>query len=74
LEKGDTIYIFTDGYADQFGGPRGKKFKYRPFKELLLSIQSKNMEEQKRILLETIEDWQGELEQVDDILVIGVKV
>src|SRR5690606_30234580 len=47
LQKGDTIYIFTDGYADQFGGPKGKKMMYKPFKEFLLSIQDKNMHEQK---------------------------
>ena len=74
LQKGDAIYIFTDGYADQFGGPAGKKFKYKQLLELLLSIQDKGMEEQKNILNITIEKWKGALEQVDDICVIGVRV
>ncbi|HEY4799955.1 MAG TPA: SpoIIE family protein phosphatase, partial [Bacteroidia bacterium] len=74
LSKGDTFYIFTDGYADQFGGPKGKKFKYSQFKKLLLSIQDKNMDEQHQILHATMHDWKGNLEQIDDILVIGVRV
>ena len=74
LKKGDSFYIFTDGYADQFGGPKGKKFKYAQFKQLLLSIQNKSMEEQKQILDTTMAQWKGALEQVDDILVIGVRV
>ena len=73
LEKGDTIYIFSDGYVDQFGGPRGKKFKAKPLRELLLSIQDKSMEEQKNLLNEAFENWRGELEQVDDVCVIGVR-
>lgn len=74
LEEGDCIYIFTDGFADQFGGDKGKKFKYRPFKNLLLEIQEKPMSQQKEILNATIEDWRGELEQVDDICVFGVRI
>jgi len=74
LQKGDSIYIFTDGYADQFGGPKGKKFKYAQFKQLLLSIQNKSMDEQKEILDKTMAEWKGALEQIDDILVIGVRV
>ena len=74
LRKGDIIYTFTDGYADQFGGVNGKKFKYKALKELLLSIQKKSMEEQKEILLETFETWKGNLDQVDDVLIIGVRV
>ena len=74
LQKGDTFYIFTDGYADQFGGPKGKKFKYAQFKQLLLSIQNKSMDEQKQILDMTMQEWKGALEQIDDILVIGVRV
>jgi serine phosphatase RsbU (regulator of sigma subunit) len=73
LEKGDVVYIFSDGYADQFGGPSGKKLKYKPMKELLLSIFDKPMAEQRRILDEHVEKWRGDLEQVDDILVIGVR-
>jgi len=74
LKKGDCFYIFTDGYADQFGGPRGKKFKYSQFRTLLLSIGDKPMAEQHDILEKTMEDWKGSLEQIDDILVIGVRV
>jgi len=74
LQKGDTIYIFTDGYADQFGGPKGKKFKYSQFKQLLLSFQNKSMDEQHAILDKTMHDWKGNLEQIDDILVIGVRI
>ncbi|MES2836883.1 MAG: tetratricopeptide repeat protein [Bacteroidota bacterium] len=74
LQKGDTIYIFTDGYADQFGGEKGKKFMYKPLKELLLSLQNKAMAEQKQELEKHFLSWKGELEQVDDVCVIGVRV
>jgi serine phosphatase RsbU (regulator of sigma subunit)/Tfp pilus assembly protein PilF len=74
LQKGDAIYLFSDGYANQFGGPKGKKFKYKQLKELLVSVQDKPMAEQKNILKTRLESWKGNLEQVDDILVIGVRV
>lgn len=74
LQKGDTIYIFTDGYADQFGGEKGKKFKYKQLQDLLLKNCDKSMEEQKQLLSATIENWMGNLEQVDDILVIGIRI
>tara|TARA_R110001592_G_scaffold60311_3_gene183307 strand:+ start:3982 stop:6030 length:2049 start_codon:yes stop_codon:yes gene_type:complete len=74
LQKGDTVYIFSDGYVDQFGGEKGKKFKAKAFRELLLSIQEKSMEEQKLIIDEAFESWRGELEQIDDVCVIGVRV
>ena len=74
LRKGDTIYIFSDGYVDQFGGEKGKKFKAKAFRSLLISVQNKPMEEQKRILNETFENWRGNLEQIDDVCVIGVKI
>ena len=74
LKQGDSFFIFTDGYADQFGRSKGKKFKYPPFKELLLSVQDLGMDEQKEILHDTIERWKGNLEQVDDILIIGVRL
>ncbi len=74
LQKGDTIYIFSDGYVDQFGGEKGKKFKAKAFKKLLLSIQDKTMEQQKIIIDETFENWRGNLEQIDDVCVIGVRV
>lgn len=74
LNPGDSIYIFTDGFADQFGGEKGKKFKAANFKKLLVSIQSKSMEEQKRVINDTFESWKDDLEQVDDVCVIGVRV
>ncbi len=74
LEKGDAIHIFSDGYADQFGGEKEKKFKSKAFKKLLLSIQDKTMEQQKIIIDDTFENWKGELEQIEDVCVIGVKI
>ena len=74
LEKDDAIYLFSDGYADQFGGPKGKKYKYKPYKQLLLDITSKPMEEQRTILETEHNNWKGNLEQVDDIIVIGIRV
>lgn len=74
IEKNDIIYLFSDGYADQFGGPTGKKFKYKNLKELLISISKHRMDEQQKILDDTIETWRGDLEQVDDIMVIGIKI
>lgn len=74
VRKGDTIYIFSDGYCDQFGGPRGKKFMARQFRQILLEIQSLSMEQQKFHLDKKIEEWRGSHEQVDDILVIGIRI
>ncbi|MFC2086475.1 two-component regulator propeller domain-containing protein [Bacteroidota bacterium] len=74
LQKDDAFYVFSDGYADQFGGPKGKKFMYKQFKMLLLSIQNSDMESQKNVLNNTIENWMNESEQIDDICLIGVKV
>ena len=74
LQKGDTIYVFTDGFADQFGGEKGKKMMYKPFKGLLLSIQEKTMSEQKVILEEHFENWKGKLDQVDDVCIIGIRI
>ncbi|MGD9993780.1 MAG: DUF2225 domain-containing protein [Salinivirgaceae bacterium] len=74
LQKNDTLYMFSDGYVDQFGGPDNSKFKSKPFKELLLSIQSKSMEEQQLVLDQTIEGWKGNTEQIDDILVVGIRI
>lgn len=75
LKKGDMCYIFSDGYADQFGGPRGKKFRYRPFKELLAEIHRSSLEEQKETLKRHFEEWkdESEQEQLDDVVVIGVR-
>ncbi len=74
LNTGDLIYTFTDGYADQFGGPKGKKFKYSQFKSLLLSVAPLPMAEQQQQLHNTLVNWKGALEQLDDVCVIGVKV
>jgi serine phosphatase RsbU (regulator of sigma subunit)/Tfp pilus assembly protein PilF len=74
LYQGDTFYTFSDGFADQFGGEKGKKFKSKNFKSLLLSIQNENMDRQKELIDETFEKWRGSLEQLDDVCVIGVRV
>jgi len=73
LIKGDLIYLFSDGYSDQFGGERGKKFKIINFKKLILSISKKPIEEQKKILLDTFYSWKGDFEQIDDICIIGMR-
>jgi serine phosphatase RsbU (regulator of sigma subunit) len=74
LQKEDAIYLFSDGYIDQFGGDKRKKFKSLNFKKLLLSVQSEPMERQRQILEQTFEDWRGEYEQIDDVSVIGVRI
>jgi ligand-binding sensor domain-containing protein/serine phosphatase RsbU (regulator of sigma subunit) len=73
IEPDDMIYMFTDGYVDQFGGPEGKKYKFRRFRHLLLSIYKYPLEIQKKYLLGSINEWKGDHEQVDDILIIGIK-
>lgn len=73
LKQGDVFYLFTDGYADQFGGPHEKKFKYTRFRKILKEIHKKPMSEQKNILDETFDEWKGETEQIDDILIIGIR-
>jgi serine phosphatase RsbU (regulator of sigma subunit)/tetratricopeptide (TPR) repeat protein len=74
LEKGDCLYIFSDGYADQFGGPKGKKFKYKQLKEVLIAMKDFPMDQQRSRLDKIHDDWKGNLEQVDDILMIGVRI
>ena len=74
LKRGDSIFIFSDGYADQFGGPKGKKFMISHFRNLLLQIAVEPVDQQKYILAKTLQEWSGTLDQVDDILVIGVKI
>ncbi len=74
IKKGDLLYVFSDGYADQFGGLKGKKFMYRQFRDTLLSIKDMPMDEQKQVLDQKIETWKGSYEQVDDILIIGVHI
>jgi serine phosphatase RsbU (regulator of sigma subunit)/tetratricopeptide (TPR) repeat protein len=70
----DVLYIFSDGYADQFGGPKGKKFKYKQFQEKILGMQDLTLQKQKHELNRIFEDWKGEFEQIDDVLVIGVNL
>src|SRR3989339_291457 len=74
LKKGDQLYMFSDGYADQFGGPAGKKFKYKSFKELLLKNSHLDMEQQKNALENGFIEWIGNLEQIDDVVVIGIRI
>ena len=73
LLPGDTIYLFSDGYADQFGGPKNKKFLYSRFKNLLLEAQSRDLKSQGVLLDNTIEKWKESVEQIDDIVVIGMR-
>lgn len=74
VQTGDIFYLYTDGYTDQFGGPKGKKFKYKQMKALLQSICNQSLAEQKKILDAIISNWKGDLEQTDDILIIGFKI
>lgn len=74
LLKGDSFYLFSDGYVDQLGGPKRKTFRAINFRKLLLEIQDQPMENQKTILLENMALWQGEVEQIDDVLVMGIKI
>ena len=73
LVDGDVIYLFTDGYPDQIGGPKNKKFMYNNFRDLLVRISSLPMDEQKAILKKNLIDWKGNNRQIDDILVMGIK-
>jgi len=74
IRKGDIIYMFSDGYADQFGGEKGEKFSNKRFRGLLLDIHEKSMKEQKNILEQTMENWMKETEQIDDITIMGVRL
>jgi serine phosphatase RsbU (regulator of sigma subunit) len=74
LHKGDSVYLFSDGFADQFGGDKGKKFMVKNLKELILSISEKPMEKQKALINSAFNSWKGELEQVDDVCVIGIRL
>jgi len=73
-EQGDSLYLYTDGYADQFGGPKGKKFKYKPLNELIIGNHTKPLQEQKIVLQNNFDSWRGNLEQVDDVCVVGIKI
>jgi serine phosphatase RsbU (regulator of sigma subunit) len=74
LQKDDVVYVFTDGFADQFGGEKGKKFKYKKLKELLIGIRNLSMSQQRDAIMNAYENWRGQLEQVDDVLVMGIRV
>ena len=74
LKTGDQLYLFSDGYPDQFGGPKGKKLKYSAFKELLLQCFSLSPDEQRRKLNDYFEQWKGDMEQIDDVCIVGLKV
>jgi len=74
LQKGDMIYTFTDGYGDQFGGPEGKKFMHKQLRAILVEIAELPVSEQSAVINQRFEAWKGDLEQVDDVLVIGVRV
>jgi len=73
LQKDDILYMFSDGYPDQFGGPEGKKFKFRRFRHLLLTIYKLPMDKQMALLDASIEEWKGDYDQIDDIMVIGIR-
>jgi serine phosphatase RsbU (regulator of sigma subunit) len=74
LEKGDSLYLFTDGFADQFGGPKNRKFMYKQFKEILLQNCHKPMSEQKEIIENAFLNWKGNGEQIDDVTVVGIRI
>jgi serine phosphatase RsbU (regulator of sigma subunit) len=74
VQKGDCLYLFSDGYSDQFGGPANKRFLKKNFRDKLLMINALSMQEQKEVLQKTIEDYKGDYPQTDDILVIGIKI
>ncbi len=74
IKKGETLYLYTDGFADQFGGAKGKKFKYKQLNDLLIQISKEPLEKQKLILDKSFTDWKGNLEQVDDVCIIGIRL
>ena len=74
LNKEDSFYLYSDGLSDQFGGPKGKKFKYKQLEDLLLSNSQKPLDVQKQIINKTFDNWKGNLEQVDDVCLIGVRI
>jgi serine phosphatase RsbU (regulator of sigma subunit) len=74
LSEGDQFYLFSDGFADQFGGVNGKKLKSKSFREMLLSIKDHSADKQNNMLSGEFENWRGKFEQIDDVLVIGVRI
>ena len=74
LQAGDHLYLFSDGYVDQFGGPEDKKFKFKAFRQMLVDNATQSMKKQKQVLESTISEWRGDREQVDDIVVVGLEI
>jgi tetratricopeptide (TPR) repeat protein len=74
VEPGDMLCLYTDGFADQFGGPSGKKYKYKPLNNLLAKVSELDTLTQRKVLAQTFEDWRGELEQVDDVCMFGIRL
>jgi serine phosphatase RsbU (regulator of sigma subunit) len=74
LKPGGMLYLITDGYPDQFGGPKGKKFKHKQLEALLISVYTERLEQQHQVLSDRLHQWKGDLEQVDDICVIGIRI
>jgi phosphoserine phosphatase RsbU/P len=74
IQQNDRIYLYTDGYADQFGGPEGKKLMSKKFKEILMNIHESSMDSQSQTLDNYLQNWRGKFEQVDDLLVIGIRI
>jgi serine phosphatase RsbU (regulator of sigma subunit) len=74
MKKGDVFYLFSDGFADQFGGPLKKKLKYKPFRDKLMEIVNLPMSEQRDILDAFFGEWKGSQDQIDDVLVIGFRI
>jgi serine phosphatase RsbU (regulator of sigma subunit) len=70
---GDMLYLFSDGLADQFGGPKGKKFKYQQLQEMLMEVHTLPLEEQKKRIEKRFSDWKATLDQVDDVLMVGIR-
>ena len=70
----DTLYVFTDGFIDQFGGEQRKKYKIHRFKELLLSFQKESMDKQKQLLVNALESWRRDIEQIDDVCIVGLRM
>jgi serine phosphatase RsbU (regulator of sigma subunit) len=74
LEKEDMVYLFSDGYADQFGGEDGVKFKQKQFKELLVEVSEKSLDKQQKTIEKTIVNWQGDQSQLDDMMIMGIRI
>ena len=74
MKKGDQIYTLTDGFQDQFGGPKGKKFMIKKMREYVLSNSHLSMDEQHQLIGKVFSEWKGDVEQVDDVCVIGVRI